>query len=76
MWGHVVAEFLKQLPQEVGTTSDLLEKASFLDNFYIATRYANGHPSGAPFEHYTNLQSEQAIIYADEIVNFARIEMA
>ena len=31
---------------------------------YIPTRYANGHPEGAPFEHYGKLQSRDAINYA------------
>ncbi len=32
-------------------SGDLIDKAKVLDNFYIATRYANGHPKEAPFEH-------------------------
>jgi HEPN domain-containing protein len=47
-----------------------------LDNFCLATRYANGHPEGAPFEHYGRIQSEEAIRYADEILAFVRAEMA
>jgi hypothetical protein len=31
---------------------------------YIPTRYANGHPEGAPFEHYGKIQSRDAINYA------------
>lgn len=52
------------------------DKAKALDNFYVATRYANGHPAGAPVEHYGRLQSEQAIRYAGEIIDFARLQMA
>ena len=37
---------------------------------YVATRYANGHPEGAPFEHYGRIQSQDAIDYADEILAF------
>ncbi|MCX8116021.1 MAG: hypothetical protein N3D71_13260 [Burkholderiaceae bacterium] len=47
-----------------------------LDNFYVATRYANGHPAGAPFEHCGPIQSEPAIRYAGEIIDFARTQMA
>ena len=54
----------------------LIDKARVLDNFYNATRYANGHPEGAPFEHYGPLQSADAIAYADEIIEFVRTEMA
>ncbi len=76
MWGHVIADLLQELPQSTAVPSDLVEKAKELDNFYIPTRYANGHPSGAPFDHYGPLQSERAITYAREIINFARSAMA
>jgi HEPN domain-containing protein len=73
-WGHVVARLLRELPVEV--PEHLIEKAKVLDNFYIATRYANGHPEGAPFEHYGPLQSGDAIRYAGEILEFVHPEMA
>jgi HEPN domain-containing protein len=73
-WGHVVARLLQELPLEV--PEDLTEKAKVLDNFYIPTRYANGHPEGPPFEHYGSLQSKEAIRYAGEILDFVRSKMA
>ena len=73
-WGHVVARLLRELPVEV--PADLLEKARVLDNFYVPTRYPNGHPQGAPFEHYGPLQSEEACRYAGEIVDFVRARLA
>ena len=73
-WGHVVATLLAQLP--VAVPQVLVEKARVLDNFYVATRYVNGHPAGAPFEHYGPLQSRQAIDYAAEIINYARTQVA
>jgi HEPN domain-containing protein len=54
----------------------LIDKGRVLDAYYIPTRYPNGHPEGAPFEHYGSLQSEQAIAYAGEILAFVRTEMA
>lgn len=42
----------------------------------MATRYVNGHPSGAPFEHYGSLQSAEAITYAGEILEFVRAALA
>ncbi len=47
-----------------------------LDSYYIPTRYPNGHASGPAFEHYGKLQSDQAIEYAEEILEFARARMA
>ena len=72
-WGHVVNRLLIELPASIAVSHDLLEKANVLDNFYIPTRYANGHPDGAPYEHYGRLQSEQAIQYASEIIEFVRL---
>ena len=73
-WGHVVARLLAQLP--IAAAADLMEKAKVLDNFYVATRYANGHVEGAPFEHYGPLQSSEAIRYAAEIVEFVSARLA
>jgi HEPN domain-containing protein len=73
-WGHVVARLLMELPSP--PPEDLIDKAKVLDNFYIPTRYANGHPEGAPFEHYGAIQSEEAIRYAGEILEFVRVQMA
>lgn len=75
-WGHVVAILLSELPESAYPENDLIDKGKVLDNFYIPTRYANGHPAGAPFEHYSSLQSSQAIEYASEIIEFCRLKMA
>lgn len=75
-WGHVVAKLLRELPARVAAAESLVEKASVLDNFYVPSRYPNGHPAGAPFEHYGPLQSEEAIRYAGEIVEHCRARMA
>ena len=75
-WGHVIAELLDGLPSPTDALPELVDKARALDNFYIPTRYPNGHVSGAPFEHYSGLQSQQAIQYASEIVEFCRLQMA
>jgi len=73
-WGHVVARLLRDLP--IPVAGELVEKGKVLDNFYIPTRYANGHPEGSPFEHYGPLQSEEAIRYAGEILEFVCTRMA
>lgn len=75
-WGHVVAKLLRELPPAAQASEDLIEKGRVLDNFYIPPRYPNSHPQGAPFEHYGPLQSDEALRYAREIVDFVRAQMA
>ncbi len=75
-WGHVVAQLLTELPEGKRPATELIERGRVLDTFYIPTRYPDSHPSGAPFEHYGPLQSEEAIRYAGEIVEFVRDAMA
>lgn len=75
-WGQVVAQLLAELPSPVKGPPELVEKAKVLDNFYVPARYPNGHPAGAPFEHYGPLQSSSAIEYAGQIVEFVRARMA
>ena len=73
-WGHVVGRLLRELPVHVEDA--LVDKGRYLDNLYMPTRYANGHPEGAPFEHYGSLQSNLAIEYAGEILAFVRARLA
>jgi len=74
--GQVVAKLLTNLPDHIAVPPDLIEKAKVLDTFYIPTSYPNGFSEGASYEHYGPLQSEEAIRYAREVVEFARAEMA
>ena len=76
MRGQVIARLLRELPETAQTPQELIEIAHVLDGYYIAPRYPNGHPEGAPFEHYSGLQSQQAIDYARQILEFVRIQMA
>lgn len=73
-FGNTIARLLADAP--VPTPADMLDKGRVLDNYYMPTRYANGHPEGAPFEHYGVAQSAQALEYAVEIVGFVRVQMA
>lgn len=75
-WGHVVAKLLRELPQGLAVPEELVERGKVLDNFYIPTRYPNGHPQGAPFEHYGRLQSEEAIKHARAIIEFVSSKVA
>ena len=75
-WGHVIARLLQELPETTLVPAELIEKGRTLDSFYIPLRYPNSHPEGAPFEHYGLLQSEEAIRYAREIIEFVPAQMA
>src|SRR5262249_31854391 len=74
--GYVAARLLRELPAPSAAPSALLDRARVLDTFYIPTRYPNSHAEGPPFEHYGSLQSEEALRYAGEIVEFVRAQMA
>lgn len=76
VWGHIVRRLLEVLPANVGVPPDLLESARVLDGYYIPTRYPNGHPAGAPGEHYGALQSSEAMRHARQILDFCRAQMA
>jgi HEPN domain-containing protein len=77
-WLKQAARDLEQAEESRGSARH--EWACFaarsLDNFHVPTRYPNGHPAGAPFEHYGPLQSGQAVDYAREILEFVRHQMA
>jgi HEPN domain-containing protein len=75
-WGHVVAKLLQELPQAIKVPQELIEKARVLDSYYIPARYPNAYPEGSPFEHHGRLQSEEAIRYASEVIEFVHSQMA
>ena len=75
-WGHVVRRLIEELPSDTAVLPPLLDAARVLDAYYVPTRYPNGHPAGAPGEHYGSLQSGEAIGYAGQIIAFCRAEMA
>ena len=75
-WGHVVRRLLEELPEKVQVPGELLDRARVLDAYYVPTRYPNGHPAGAPGEHYGPLQSGEAIDHAGAIIEFCRAALA
>ena len=75
-WGHMVADLLRELPEEVSVPEDMMDAAQVFDNYYIPTRCPNSHPKGAPFERFGSVQSRGAIEHARQILEFARSQMA
>ncbi len=75
-WGHSIRVLLEHLPATIGVSPDLIDSARILDDYYIPTRYANGHDAGAPKDNYGGRQSREALRCAREIVEFCRLQMA
>jgi HEPN domain-containing protein len=69
-----VRNLLQMLP--CGVSEMLIDKARVLDAYFIQTRDAYCFGGGAPFEHYGSLQSDEAIRFAGEVVQFARSLLA
>lgn len=75
-WGHVVRRSLEELAADLVVPNELIHAARVLDGYYVPTRYPNGHPAGAPGEHYGKPQAEEAIAHAGPIAEFCRLQMA
>jgi HEPN domain-containing protein len=75
-WGHSAAALLRALAARVPVPDDLVEAALELDKGYIAARYPDVHPSGAPRELYTRSEAERALAHAQRIVEFCARVMA
>lgn len=72
--GHVVARLLAELP--IPVSDELVASGQVLDNYYVPSRYPNGHAEGAPFEHYGPIQSELGLRHARHIHDFVRQALA
>ncbi len=75
-FGHSLLKMLKDLPKDVKTNKDLLKMAAELDKLYIPTRYPNGFDWGAPMDYFERDDAEEAIKYAEEIINYAKSKIS
>ena len=72
-WGHSVTELLQALQSHVPVVDEaMLDRARLLDKLYVATRYPNGLPAGAPADYYTRAEAERAIADAETVVECCR----
>jgi HEPN domain-containing protein len=72
-WGHSVTELLDALRANAPEVdAALLDRARALDKLYIATRYPNGLPTGAPADYYTRAEAERALADAEAILGACR----
>lgn len=68
-WGHSVTELLLALRRELPAIDQpVLDAARALDKWYVATRYPNGLPSGAPTDYYTPSEAARAIQDAESVL--------
>jgi len=66
-WGHSVADLLDELGRTHQLPPELTEAALDLDKAYIAARYLNAHPAGAPHTRYTRSEAERMVSHAEAI---------
>jgi HEPN domain-containing protein len=72
-WGHTLTALIGNLPVEtILPSKTLINYARILDKHYIPTRYPNGFASGAPTDFYTEGEANEAIHYAEAILEFCR----
>jgi len=70
--GHSVTILMRELSRYVTVPGELIDKVRILDQYYIPPRYPNAFDEGAPADYYTKEQAENAIMIAEEVVEFAR----
>lgn len=62
------------IARELGINGDLETAAMRLDQYYIATRYPDAQPAGAPFEYFTRDQAGEALAFAECFIDRVRRE--
>ncbi len=70
VWGHSILELIENLPEKIKVSEELRSAGKILDKFYIPPRYPNAHPSGAPYKFYTENDAKEAILRAQEVIDF------
>jgi HEPN domain-containing protein len=70
--GHSVTQLLTSLPGSARPGEDLIETAKDLDKHYIAPRYPNSYPEGAPMDFYTRAEAQRALAGAERIIEHCR----
>lgn len=68
--GHGLRELLSGVGLPVGDA--LLGSATFLDRFYIPTRYPNGLPAGVPHDYFSQDDAMKAVEAAEVILGWCQ----
>ena len=72
MWGRSVSRLLENLPEQYRPPRELVDAAKELDRHYVAARYPNSYPEGAPMDYYTEADARRAVDHARRIIEFCR----
>ncbi|HUX88076.1 MAG TPA: HEPN domain-containing protein [Chloroflexota bacterium] len=75
-WGHSVADLLGALGAGMPVPPDLVDVGLELDKVYIAARYPDAHPSGAPRNRYTRTEAQRLVAYAERIIQFCESHLS
>lgn len=68
--GHGVRELLLSLG--LGHRDDVERSATYLDRFYIPTRYPNGLPAGVPHDYFSKEDGANAVEAAEAILEWCK----
>ncbi len=74
LWGIGKPEYghaLTRLINKIGRIPDEVQEAcARLDKYYTLPRYADMWSEGSPHEYYTKREAQEAIYYAEHIINY------
>lgn len=65
---HSVLELLQEASRAVPELEALVAMGRELDRHYIASRYPNFYPAGAPHHYYSDEDAERCVSYAESIL--------
>jgi HEPN domain-containing protein len=71
-WSHSVADLLEELSRTTDVRIELKEAALELDKAYVAARYPNAHPAGAPRNRYSLTEAERFVSHGEKILEFCK----
>jgi HEPN domain-containing protein len=69
---HSVLDLVEEASKSAGSWTKFIEAGKELDRHYIASRYPNFYPSGAPYRYYTEEMAKTCLSYATSILAEAK----
>lgn len=70
--GHSVSQLIAALPATARASPELIETAKELDKHYVAPRYPNSYPEGAPMDFYTSAEAQRAVDGARRVIEHCK----